>query len=86
MKESHNQPRFIFAVPEVLYGGIFDMKVCVPTDWTDEQVLDFAGEEYPCGTTNGWFIRREGDKALLGDPERQPCADREGCVHIMLDA
>jgi hypothetical protein len=72
--------------PEVTYRGMLDMQVCVPTDYTDEQALEFAGRENPCGTTNGWAIRKAGDKALLDSPERQPCADREGCVHIMLDA
>lgn len=71
---------------EVTRGGIFDMQVCVPSDWTDEQVQHFAEQEYPCGTQAGWQIRREGSKYLAGDPERQPCEEREGCVHVMLDA
>lgn len=72
--------------PEVTQRGVLDMQVCVPAEWTDEQVLDFAEKENPCGTTNGWFIRREGDKELMGCPERQPCAERDNFVHIMLDA
>ena len=72
--------------PEVTYEGLMDMQVCVPEDWTDKQVVQFANESYECGTTNGWFIRKEGDPSLSGDPERQLCDDREGCVHIMLDA
>jgi hypothetical protein len=65
--------------------GALDMQVCVPAEWTDEQVLEFAGTENPSGT-NGWFIRREGDEALAGALERMPCAERAGFVHIMLDA
>lgn len=71
---------------EVMQRGVLDMQVCVPADWTDEQVVAFAERENPCGTENGWFIRREGDPALVGCPERTPCESREGCVHIMLDA
>lgn len=71
---------------EVTIRGILDMQVCVPANWTDEQVLDFAGQENPCETTNGWSIRRQGDQALAGDDERVPCQDRDGHVHIMLDA
>jgi hypothetical protein len=62
------------------------MQVCVPDAWTDEQVKEFADRENLCGTENGWFIRKAGDKALNGDHERQPCSSRDGCVHIMLDA
>lgn len=73
-------------VAEVIRRGALDMQVCVPTEWTDEQVLDFAGRENLCGTTNGWFIRCQGAEALAGDDERVPCQDRSGHVHIMLDA
>lgn len=72
--------------PEVTKHGVLDMQVCVPEDWTDDQVLQFAESEFPCGTTNGWFIRRQGDKLLSGSDERVKCSGREGCVHIMLDA
>lgn len=71
---------------EITRRGILDMQVCVPTDWDDEQVKVFADKENKCGTSNGWFIRREGDKSLSGHPERNPCQDRTGHVHIMLDA
>ena len=71
---------------EVTRYGALDMQVCVPTEWTDGQVRGFAAQEYACGTTNGWHIRRQGDEALDGDAERVPCQDRAGHVHIMLDA
>jgi hypothetical protein len=73
-------------VAEVTRRGIFDMQVCVPARWSDEQVLYFAGRENPCGTEGGWFIRRQGDGALNGADERTPCSERTGHVHIMLDA
>lgn len=64
-----------------------DMQVCVPADWTDDQVKTFADHENPCGTENGWQIRREGDEALAGAPERVHCADNPANrVHITLDA
>lgn len=71
---------------EITKRGVFDMQVCVPADWTDEQVKEFADRENPCGTSNGWQIRREGDPFLNGSPERQPCAAVPGYVHIMVDA
>lgn len=71
---------------EVTRIGVFDMQVCVPADWSDEQVRQFAANQNPCGTTNGWFIRRRGDEGLAGADERVACAGRPGHVHIMLDA
>ena len=66
--------------------GIFDMQVCVPAEWTDEQVKTFADRENPCGTSHGWQIRREGDKALVGAKERVQCASLSSHVHVMLMA
>lgn len=71
---------------EVTKRGGLSMQVCVPTGWTDEQVKAFADTANACGTENGWSIRKEGDKALAGDPERVACSDRKDHVHIMLDA
>lgn len=70
--------------PEVTRMGVLDMQVCVPSDWTDEQVRAFAEERYPCGTANGWQIRIPGHE-ILGS-SRVPCSGREGFVHLMLDA
>lgn len=64
---------------EVAKRGFLDMQVCVPGSWDDIQVIRFAEEKNPCGTTNGWFIRKE-------DPERTKCHDKKGFVHIVLNA
>jgi len=75
--------------PMVTRAGLFDMQVCVPSDWTDEQVLVYAENSCPRWSRTGWVIHKEGDKHLLGAAERVPCEDpaRAGkCVHIMLDA
>lgn len=71
--------------PQVTKRAALGMQVCVPKGWTDEQVVEFANRENPSGTTAGWAIRREGDSALAGDPERVDCRGRDGFVHIMLD-
>jgi hypothetical protein len=61
--------------------------VCVPKDWTDEQVKKFADTMNPCGTELGWSVRKEGSKFLAGgSPERVVCEDRADFVHVMLDA
>ena len=70
----------------VTQQGLVDMQVCIPAAWSDRDVKAFADREYPCGTEHGWFIRKEGDAGLKGDPERSPCKTRTGFVHVMLDA
>lgn len=62
------------------------MQVCVPESWTDDEARTFAEREFPCGTTNGWVMRQDGDPLLRGSKARVGCADRAGHVHIMFDA
>lgn len=69
---------------EITRYGALDMQVCVPKEFTDEQVVDFANQANMSGTSGGWGIVKAGSKYLAGDPERQPCKSREGHVHIML--
>ncbi len=71
---------------EVTRSGILDMQVCVPEGCSDEEVKVFADAHNPCGTEKGWQVRKEGDAALAGAPERVPCAERDGFIHVMLDA
>lgn len=72
--------------PQVTHMGVFDAQVCVPSEWTDGQIEAFAESECPCGTRKGWTIRRAGGKEPESYPERNPCAERSGYVHVMLDA
>lgn len=67
----------------VTKNGIFDMQVCVPEDWTDEQVEAWANRENPAGTENGWSMKHAGEESLSGCPERVPCEGRKGFIHIM---
>ena len=70
---------------QVIRTRLLDMQVCVPTDWTDEQVKTFADTENVAGTSGGWFIRKQGHKRLNGCDERVKCVEREGFVHIILE-
>ena len=72
--------------PEITRCGLLDMQVCVPAEFSDEDVRRFAEQHNPCGTTAGWQIRREGDERLDGAPERVECESRQGFVHVMLEA
>ncbi len=71
---------------EVTKVGLLDMQVCVPKDWDNKEVIFFAESQNPVGTRTGWFIRKEGDSLLQGCPERVTCEERDGFVHVMLDA
>jgi predicted house-cleaning NTP pyrophosphatase (Maf/HAM1 superfamily) len=55
---------------EVTYFGVLSIQVCVPSEWTDEEIIAFAERKSPCGTAGGWQIRRAGSELLKGDPER----------------
>ncbi len=71
--------------PQVTRRGVLDMQVCVPTRWTNAQIVDFANANNPCGTIAGWHVRK--DRELLrGDPIRRQCEGRKGYIHVMLDA
>lgn len=71
--------------PTVLKIGVFDMQVCVPVEMKDAEVTSFANSYNFAFTNLHWTIKKEGNPTLNGDPERQPCADRCGFVHIMLE-
>lgn len=73
-------------LPEMIKMGALSCQVCVPQDWTDEQVVKFAEREYPCGTTCGWVICKEGHRLLGDSHERVPCVSNAGYVHIVLVA
>lgn len=71
--------------PIIVRTGIFNCQVCVPKDWTDAQATQFVNAQNPAGTSSGWTMRKNGDKLLVGMPERAQCLAHEGCVHIMFD-
>lgn len=71
---------------EIVHAGFLDIQVCVPHEWTDEEVKTFADSNHPCGTENGWQITRAGDEVLKGAEERETCATYDDFVHIMLQA
>lgn len=68
-------------VPEIVRYSLLNLQVCVPEDYTDEQVEEFANKNMPTGIPSPWKITQ----ASNGDPVRNPCRERNGCVHILLD-
>lgn len=72
--------------PKVILHKLFDLQVCIPADWTDEQVKKFADVNVPCGTDLGWYVMKNGHKYLGGDLERVECEKHIGFVHMRLEA
>ena len=73
-------------MPTVLRMGFLDMQICVPETYNDTEVIAFAEKEFPCGTSGGWFIVREGSKWLGDNPERAQCNEKSDHVHLLLEA
>ena len=72
--------------PMLTIAALLWCQVCVPEDWTPEQIVAFAEREYPCGTTNGWHLVEEADGILPEGEAVVPCAERPGFVHRVLTA
>ena len=64
--------------PEVMGVKLLGMSLCVSKDWTNEQVIDFAEKNNPCGTTAGWQVHE-----ALG---RVKCSDKLDYIHIVVHA
>lgn len=71
--------------PEITYTGVLDMQVCVPEDFNDNQVIEYANKFNPTGIESKWEIRKTGNPRLGGCNERVKCSDKNGFVHIMLE-
>jgi len=68
---------------QILRRGVFGISVCIPKDWTDQQVIDFVEADSPCGTADGWQPSARTEENCN---KRIPCEDREGYMHMVLDA
>lgn len=73
-------------IPWVTRYGALDTQVCLPSDWTDDQIVEFTNAANPSGTVAGWVIRRAGDPSLVGHPECISCGLDSRFIHVMLDA
>jgi len=74
--------------PAMIRRHVFWCQVCVPSDWTDENIVAFAEREYPCGTENGWHLVKPGEESACRVEGQAivACEDRKGFVHRILVA
>jgi len=70
--------------PAITVRGLLNTQVCVPEDWNDEQVEEFANKENPTGIRSKWTILKEGHELFEGTPERANCVKHNNFVHVML--
>lgn len=62
--------------------GICHMQVCCVADATDVEILAYANEHNPSGTTNGWcHVVRETEGGVVG---LAPCEAFVGRIHLLL--
>lgn len=78
--------------PVVVKFSTLLLQVCVPDNYTDEQIVEYAEQTLPRDTAKRWKIVREGDSKLgkcnacdRGYAEREPCEERPDCVHVLLE-
>ena len=71
---------------ELVKMSLLAAQVCVPWTWTDEQARDFLESKAPCGTENGWAMRKQGHERLAGCDERVQCTRHTHRCHIMFEA
>lgn len=69
------------ANPTVLNQNVFSLQLCVPKDWSNDQILKWVETVNPCGTKAGWQIVNEPDRK--GNPARNPCADM---IYLVVEA
>jgi hypothetical protein len=74
--------------PLVFRMNFLTCNICVPKDWTEEQILKVAEEQNPAGTSNGWFVYTQEmldeNEYSKGTQAIVPCDELEGHVHYIL--
>jgi hypothetical protein len=70
--------------PQIIRSVGLPMQLCVPDEWTDEQVIAFAEKENPAGTENGWVVVKDGDPILKGAKSRLTCGSDGDNIHIVV--
>ena len=72
--------------PAIIRHSLLSLQVCVPSEWTDQQIVEWVEGENPAGRNLGWQIVRKGREELGGGLERHPCDDYAGNVHVLVEA
>ena len=68
----------------VLRMNLCGLRVCVPREWSNDEITDFANTERPTGIKSCWVVAENGASVLGGDQARIRCADDREKVHVVL--
>ena len=66
------------------WAGIRHMRVCAPTDASDEDILAACNQKNPSGTKAGWSVVRRADDAESGKVGPVQCANDPTRTHFMV--
>jgi len=67
--------------PQLIRQSIFNLQVCVPNTYTDEQVVEFAKQKLFPQSFNPTIIEEHSN----GDAARVTCSEDKDNVHIVLE-
>ena len=70
--------------PCVIKFGRCESQVCVPSEWTDRQIEEFANRVYPQPAGGGWGIRKN-TRLMAAIPLRNLSSAPQGFVRVTLD-
>lgn len=70
--------------PNLVRCSVFFIQICVPKEYTDEEVITAAEKLNPSGTHRGWRIAKQGSEPLNGGDERCQCEKHKENVHVTL--
>lgn len=80
MKAEHSDKDML-----VYASGLACMSVCVPNDWTREQVAEVANRMRPNGLPTDWQVS-EAPQFAGGEPNPCPCnADPDNRTHYLVE-
>lgn len=71
--------------PLIIDETTYALALCGSSEWTESEILAYAEEHRPAGTSRGWALVSEGDSRLGGSRQRTPCPDTgRVAVHVVV--
>lgn len=69
-----NQLQTVDDSPLVIQQSVFQVQLCIPSEWSDEKIIGFCTQEVPPGTEGGWKI----------SSNRGQCENNKNKIHVVL--
>lgn len=68
--------------PYIVQQDASTLVVCVPDDWTNDEIRTYANVACDRGLSHGWLLRSDDTENEM--EFRIPCCSRESHVHVLL--